>query len=307
VTALSLHHLADGIMLVTKAPAWEAWPEGTGIDLGFVSMELATIAATTDKLRKAIGRYTKPAIAGTLAGSAVMNAFAFGMQADGYESYVCPGQREAVRSLLHMPAASTLIVNLPTGSGKTLVGQLPPLLGGPENGLTMFVVPTTALALDQARRMRDILAQGSTRNAFHDLAWHAELPVSTKTAIKQRIRNGTQGILFASPEAVRGALLEPEPAGIDLDEIADRFRREPRIAQLAALPNRAEDWPFGNRRSLGLGPLDPFWKAESRPSTTKTQTGHGAGARAMRAAPSAPVTLSLRSNGVPFGEAAPPP
>jgi hypothetical protein len=84
VTALSLHHLADGIMLVTKAPPWEAWSEGTGIDLGFVSMELATIAATTDKLRKAISRYSKPAIAGTLAGSAVMNAFAFAMPADGY-------------------------------------------------------------------------------------------------------------------------------------------------------------------------------------------------------------------------------
>jgi hypothetical protein len=83
VTGLSLHHLADGIMLVTKAPAWEAWSEGTGIDLGFVSMELATIAATTDKLRKQISRWTRPAIAGTLAGSAVMNAFAFGMQADG--------------------------------------------------------------------------------------------------------------------------------------------------------------------------------------------------------------------------------
>ena len=63
VTGLSLHHLADGIMLVTKAPAWEAWSEGTGIDLGFVSMELATIAATTDKLRKQISRWTRPAIA----------------------------------------------------------------------------------------------------------------------------------------------------------------------------------------------------------------------------------------------------
>jgi hypothetical protein len=84
VIGLSLHHLADGIMLVTKAPAWEAWSEGTGIDLGFVSMELATIAATTDKLRKQISRYTRPAIAGTLAGSAVMNAFAFAMPADGY-------------------------------------------------------------------------------------------------------------------------------------------------------------------------------------------------------------------------------
>jgi hypothetical protein len=84
VTALSLHHLADGIMLVTKAPAWEAWAEGTGIDLGFISMELATIAATTEKLRKAVGRYARPAIAGTLAGSAMMNGMAFGMQADGH-------------------------------------------------------------------------------------------------------------------------------------------------------------------------------------------------------------------------------
>jgi hypothetical protein len=84
VTALSLHHLADGIMLVTHSPAWEAWAEGTGIDCGFISMELATITATTDKLRKAISRYTRPAIAGTLAGSAMMNAFVFGSQADGH-------------------------------------------------------------------------------------------------------------------------------------------------------------------------------------------------------------------------------
>lgn len=128
-------------------------------------------------------------------------------EATGYGSYVCPGQREAVRSLLYMPAGSTLIVNLPTGSGKTLVGQLPPLLSGSESGLTIFVVPTTALALDQARRMRDILSQGSTKSELHNLAWHADLPTATKIAIKLRIRNGTQGILFASPEAVRGALL----------------------------------------------------------------------------------------------------
>src|SRR5262249_13833640 len=68
----------------------------------------------------------------------------------GFENYVCPGQREAVRSLLFMPAGSTLIVNLPTGSGKSLVAEAAVLSAGLESGLTLFVVPTTALAIDQA-------------------------------------------------------------------------------------------------------------------------------------------------------------
>lgn len=124
----------------------------------------------------------------------------------GYENYVCPGQKEAVRSVLHMPAGSSLVVNLPTGSGKTLVGQLPPLLDD-GIGLSLFVVPTTALALDQARRMQDLLLRARGGREALPLAWHAGLSEQVKAAIKQRIRNGSQGILFASPEAVRGALL----------------------------------------------------------------------------------------------------
>ena len=37
LTALSLSHLAHGIELVTRAPAWEAWSMAIGIDLGFVA------------------------------------------------------------------------------------------------------------------------------------------------------------------------------------------------------------------------------------------------------------------------------
>lgn len=127
-------------------------------------------------------------------------------EASGYDAYVCPGQREAVHSILHMPAGSTLAVNLPTGSGKTLVGQIPPLLDD-GNGLTLFVVPTTALALDQARRMREMLARVKGQKDTHPLAWFSELPQAAKSTIRQRIRAGSQGILFASPEAVGGALL----------------------------------------------------------------------------------------------------
>jgi hypothetical protein len=53
-----------------------------GIDLGFVAMELACVTVA-DKLRKAIDRFARPAILGTLTASAAMNAFAFAQDATG--------------------------------------------------------------------------------------------------------------------------------------------------------------------------------------------------------------------------------
>jgi ATP-dependent DNA helicase RecQ len=128
-------------------------------------------------------------------------------EASGYPEYICAGQGEAVRSLLFMPVGSTLIVNLPTGAGKTLVGQTPTLINGLNRGLTLFIVPTTALAQDLARRMRPLLERTTPTSTIPELAWYSGLSAETKTNIKRRIRNGSQGILFASPEAATGALL----------------------------------------------------------------------------------------------------
>src|SRR5262245_21592511 len=83
LTGLSLHHLASGIELVTRAPMAEAWAMAVGIDLGFIALEAAQLCAATQAAAKAIGRWSKPAIVGTLVASAVMNALAFGAQADG--------------------------------------------------------------------------------------------------------------------------------------------------------------------------------------------------------------------------------
>lgn len=83
LTALSLTHLAAGLAIVTHAPLWEAWAMAVGIDLGFITLELAQIAVTSDKLRSQLQRYVMPSIVGTLVGSAVMNAFAFASHADG--------------------------------------------------------------------------------------------------------------------------------------------------------------------------------------------------------------------------------
>lgn len=83
LTALSLSHLAHGIGLVTHADAWEAWAMAVGIDLGFVALELSQLATVSDKVRQQVSRFARPAIWGTLAGSAAMNSFAFAAQAEG--------------------------------------------------------------------------------------------------------------------------------------------------------------------------------------------------------------------------------
>jgi superfamily II DNA/RNA helicase len=125
----------------------------------------------------------------------------------GFTSFVSPGQREAVRSAFLMPPGDTLIVCLPTGSGKSFVAQAPVLAKGLEGGLTVCIVPTTALALDQARQMSERLASGVQSAGELHLAWHAGLSAEEKGRIKSAIRQGRQGILYCSPEAVMGALL----------------------------------------------------------------------------------------------------
>src|SRR5262249_58184343 len=65
--------------IVTGSSTWESWAMAIGIDLGFVALELSQLAISK-KVRKQVGRFARPAILGTLAGSAAMNAFAFAAQ-----------------------------------------------------------------------------------------------------------------------------------------------------------------------------------------------------------------------------------
>ena len=127
-------------------------------------------------------------------------------QKTNYTHYTCPGQAEAVRSVMFMPEGSTLIINLPTGSGKTLAIQTPLILDGPEAGLTLVIVPTTALAIDQARQMKQLV--GNRWDGFENsgLAFYGDLKDTAKNKIRERIRSGTQGILFTSPESATGSL-----------------------------------------------------------------------------------------------------
>jgi hypothetical protein len=82
LTALSLHDLAEGVRIVTHSATWQSYAMASGIDLGFISTELAMLTAS-DKERKALARFANPAIIGTLCGSAIMNSFAFAREAEG--------------------------------------------------------------------------------------------------------------------------------------------------------------------------------------------------------------------------------
>ncbi|WOJ91742.1 hypothetical protein RZS28_18615 (plasmid) [Methylocapsa polymorpha] len=86
LVGLSLSHLAEGVQLVTGSGTTGAWLMAVGIDLGFVALEVALLVAPID-IRPAVSQYASPAIVGTLATSAEMNAFAFASHAQGLMIY----------------------------------------------------------------------------------------------------------------------------------------------------------------------------------------------------------------------------
>lgn len=102
LTALSLHHLATGIKLMTECPMWESWAMAVGIDLGFITLELLLVTAVTEVIRKKISRHARPAIIGTLAGSAVMNALAFAAQAAGWMLYPAAVLGAVIPALIYL-------------------------------------------------------------------------------------------------------------------------------------------------------------------------------------------------------------
>jgi superfamily II DNA/RNA helicase len=119
------------------------------------------------------------------------------LQAVKRERYRSVGQREAVRAILAAPPNATLTVNLPTGAGKSLCAHLPALFGVKGHGVTVVVVPTTALAMDQERAMASLVD--------YPTAYYSDSTVEgqqRRTDIRERIRDGQQAIVFTSPEAL---------------------------------------------------------------------------------------------------------
>jgi ATP-dependent DNA helicase RecQ len=119
----------------------------------------------------------------------------------GFKEYRNSAQREAIRAVLLAPPGSTLVLNLPTASGKSLCAQLPALLDSADYGVSVVIVPTTALAIDQERAMSGLVG--------HPTAYYSDNSTvgrEKRAEIRRRIRDGSQRIVFTSPESVLESL-----------------------------------------------------------------------------------------------------
>ena len=122
-----------------------------------------------------------------------------------YTHYNGMAQQLAVRLAITQDRDSTLIVNLPTGCGKTLVAHAASLFTS-ESQLTLVIVPTTGLAIEQGARAEELL--DNTRSGHGgSYYWHGAQTRHEHDEIKGRIRDQKQRILFCSPEAACRSLL----------------------------------------------------------------------------------------------------
>ncbi|MET3142804.1 UNVERIFIED_ORG: superfamily II DNA/RNA helicase [Arthrobacter sp. UYEF2] len=124
--------------------------------------------------------------------------------APGLAQYRSRTQASAIRTATLANPASTLHVVLPTGTGKSIVGLAPGMLR--PGGNTVVVVPTIALALDQERTIHE---RFPGMNLPAELAYYGDRLADGKEAIRRRLHEGTQRVVFTSPEALMSGLTGP--------------------------------------------------------------------------------------------------
>jgi ATP-dependent DNA helicase RecQ len=122
-----------------------------------------------------------------------------------YGHWHSQAQKEAAWTVLDAPPGSTTLVALPTGSGKSLCFQLLPHFG---SGLTVVVVPTVALALDQWRGAERLFRDVPGVNPRY---FAADDPDTDPDTVAADVAAGRTRLVFTSPEAcvsgrLRGAL-----------------------------------------------------------------------------------------------------
>jgi ATP-dependent DNA helicase RecQ len=133
----------------------------------------------------------------------------------GYTHWQSQAQKEATWLALTSPPGSTTLIALPTGSGKSLCFQI---LSRFRSGLTVVVVPTVALAMDQWRSAKEVLGGIPDLNPQYFAADDTNL--NPETVISD-VREGRTRLLFTSPEACVSGRLR-----YALDEAAQRHQLE---------------------------------------------------------------------------------
>jgi superfamily II DNA/RNA helicase len=114
--------------------------------------------------------------------------------------YKSNDQQRAVRSTLSLKNGETLLINLPTGEGKSLIFHLINQIGFSDktDGLTIIIVPTVSLALDHEKYLQH---QFKTDEPFAYIGGRE----SENLLLKESIKISNKNICILSPEAACGA------------------------------------------------------------------------------------------------------
>lgn len=113
-----------------------------------------------------------------------------------YKEFKSLEQKLAVFGALNTPEGYTTLVSLPTGGGKSLITQT---IAYQQEGLTVAVVPTVSLAIDQVRNAKNNVKHNADNEIF---CYYSGIELERKNALRNAIKVETARLLFISPEAL---------------------------------------------------------------------------------------------------------
>lgn len=113
-----------------------------------------------------------------------------------YNEFKSLEQKISVFGAMNTPEGYTTLVSLPTGGGKSLITQT---MAYQQNGLTIVIVPTVSLAIDQVRNAKKNVKHNVDNEIF---CYYSGIELERKVALRNAIKAETARLLFISPEAL---------------------------------------------------------------------------------------------------------
>lgn len=111
----------------------------------------------------------------------------------GFKYFKSNEQKLAVMGTLRVPDGYSCLVSMTTGGGKSLITQT---VAYQKKGLTIVIVPTVSLMLDQYKNAKDIINSDTEEEIFY---YHSESSLKT---FYSSLEKKKAKILFVSPESL---------------------------------------------------------------------------------------------------------
>lgn len=114
----------------------------------------------------------------------------------GFTEFKSIEQKLAVYGAINTPEGYTTLVSLPTGGGKSLITQT---MAFQKKGLTIVIVPTVSLAIDQVRTAKLNINHNCDQEIF---CYYSGIDENRRKELFDCLRNEKMRLLFISPEAL---------------------------------------------------------------------------------------------------------